>query len=169
LKKRLKLFDASVSKTMLWCTATWTLSAKEKRHLGAVQRNMLRRFVGPRRAPDDDWSTWAQRATHVTEERAQNAGVQYWLCVHLWPKWQWALRVAHMPEDRWARRLTFWRDSVWWVGQVRGASAYGVRPIRVHGNHTMRWEDDVRRFCDNAGLGCWQDAAEQEHVWACFE
>ena len=119
LKKRLKLFDASVSKSMLWCSATWTLTAKEKRHLRAVQRNMLRRFVGPRRSPEEDWITWVQRATHIAEKRARTAGIECWLSAHLFAKWQWASRVSHMPEERCAR-LTFWRDSAWWVGQVRG-------------------------------------------------
>ena len=169
LKKRCLLFNATVSKSLLWCSATWTLTAKEKRHLRAVQRTMLRKFAGPRRGPEEEYITWIKRATKVAENRARQCGVQCWLKSHLLEKWRWAGGIVAMGSERWAQRLTFWRDSLWWSTQQRGTSAYDVRPMRRHGNHTMRWEDEIRRFCDQMGLGHWRDAAENRCIWESFE
>ena len=169
MKKRLLLFNASVSKSMLWCSGTWTLTAKEKRHLRAVQRNMLRKFAGPKRAPEEEWVPWIKRATKIAEERAREVGVECWLISHLRAKWRWAGRLARTDIERWSQRLTFWRDSAWWGTQERGASAYGRRPLRKRGNHTMRWENEIRRFSCEAGLGDWRDAAQQADVWSSLE
>jgi len=100
LKKRLLLFNASVSKSMLWCSGTWTLTAKEKRHLRAVQRNMLRKFAGPKRAPEEEWVPWIKRATKIAEERAREVGVECWLISHLRGKWRWAGRLVHTDIER---------------------------------------------------------------------
>ena len=64
-------------------------------------------------------------------------GVQCWLRQHLRMKWQWAGRIANMNEERWAKRVTLWRDS---VGQTE-ASSERDRPLRVRPGNRMRWED----------------------------
>ena len=52
--KRLKLCDATVSKTVLWCSESWSLIVKEKRLLRSTWRKMLRKIIGPRRMQDED-------------------------------------------------------------------------------------------------------------------
>ena len=134
-----------------------------------MQRIMLRKFVGPRRRPEEDYLTWIKRATKIAEGRAQQCGVHCWLKAHLQEKWRWAGSIVAMGSERWAQRLTFWRDSLWWSTQQQGTSAYDVRPMRAHGNHAMRWEDEVRRFCGQVGLGHWREAAENQSIWKSFE
>ena len=79
LNRRLRLFDSTVSKTMLWCCESWTLTVDEKRMLLTTQRAMLRRFAATRRRPEQDFITWVQEATNQAENRARNAGVMSWL------------------------------------------------------------------------------------------
>ena len=55
------------------------------------------------------------------------------------------------------------------AGQEQGSSAYGVRPMRTNGNHTMRWESEIRHFCTDMGLGHWRVVAENDHIWQSFE
>ena len=80
-------------------------------------------------------------------------------------KWKWAGKSAQMGEERLARRATFWRDSEWWRDQPRGASAYGVRPMRARPGHFLRWEDDVRKFADYNGWDTWQSVASDNGIW----
>ena len=55
LHRRLRLFDSTVSKTMLWCCESWALTSEEKRMLLTTQRAMLRCFAATRRRPDQDY------------------------------------------------------------------------------------------------------------------
>jgi len=86
LKKRVQLFQAIVSQSALWCCESWTLSVAQKRHLRAVQRNLLRRFVGPRRKPNEDYLTWIRRATPIADALARQAGCECWLKQYLQQK-----------------------------------------------------------------------------------
>ena len=83
LKRRLQLFEATVTQTMLWCAESWTRTVAQKRHLRTVQRNMLRRFAGPRRRPDEEYFNCIRRATKESEEKAREVGVDCWLKQYL--------------------------------------------------------------------------------------
>ena len=99
LRKRLQLFQATVSQSALWCCDSWTLTAAQKRHLRAVQRNLLRRFAGPRRKPDEDYLTWIRRATLIVDRNARDAGCECWLKQYLTKKWHWAGKIARMSPE----------------------------------------------------------------------
>ena len=111
--EQIQLFEGSVSKTALWCSESWTSTTEQKRHLRAVQRSMLRRMVGPGRKPDEEYIPWIKRSTKLAGERARDAGVDCWLKQQLRLKWNWAGTIANMTDERWAKRVTFWRDSKW--------------------------------------------------------
>ena len=51
LSQKLRVFDASVTQTVLWCSESWLLTVKEKRLLVTTQNRMLRRIAGPGRRP----------------------------------------------------------------------------------------------------------------------
>lgn len=61
LKQRLRLFDASVSKSILRGLESWALTVAERRRLRPVRRSMLRRFATRRRQRDEDWIQWIRR------------------------------------------------------------------------------------------------------------
>jgi hypothetical protein len=165
MKKRFRLFEASVSKSALWCADSWTLTVKQKRHLRAVQRAMLRRMVGPGRKPNEEYIPWIKRTTHIAEDRAREAGVKCWLRQHLRLKWQWAGKIASMSEERWAYRLTAWRDSTW-------QSEHGTatdRPSRSRPGNRLRWEDDLRKYAASKGLDAWRTTAQTSATWHAHE
>ena len=141
----------------------------QKRHLRAVQRNMLRRFAGPRRQTDEDYLTWVRRATKEADKNARDAGVECWLRQYLHKKFAWAGRLTNMDEERLAKRAAQWRDSDWWKHQPRGASAYGFRPMRARPGNILRWEDDLRKFAESVAWESWQSKARSaETDWADF-
>ena len=63
LSRRLKLFDACVSQTVLWCCESWLVTADEKHHLQSVQNEMFRKMLGSRRRPNEDWVDRVIRTT----------------------------------------------------------------------------------------------------------
>ena len=167
LKRRLQLFEATVTQTMLWCAESWTLTVAQKRHLRTVQRNMLRRFAGPRRRPDEEYLNWIRRATKESEEKAREVGVDCWLKQYLKKTFEWAGKKCHMSEERLAKRVTLWRDSEWLQDQLKGASAYGARPLRARPGNILRWDDDFRKFANTQNLQNLQTKANTEE-WSAF-
>ena len=169
LKKRLELLQSTVAMTLLWCAETWALTVKQKRHLRAVQRSMLRKVMGIRRQPEEEYIQWIRRATKTAEQEARKAGVKCWLSMHLVSKWRWGGTLANFSQDRWAARTTFWRDSEWWSYQPRGGSSYGARPIRARPGNMLRWECDLRKFAAQVGWNFWQIAAKSSVEWQAQE
>jgi hypothetical protein len=164
IKQRLKLFDATVSKIVLWCCESWALTKKQTRRLRATRRAMLRRIFGPRRQPEEDYVHWIRAATRRVEELAENAGAGCWLKQYLHSKWLWAGKVACTSEDRIAYRTSMWRDSDWCSKQGTNRTIMRGRP----GNR-RRWEDDLRRYASSQNWDCWKAMAVTD-VWpACSE
>ena len=83
---------------MLWGSESWTLTVAEKLKFRGVERSMLRRFAGPRRAPEEEWLTWIKRATKAAVQAADKAGIKSWVYQHARVKWNWAGHVARMEE-----------------------------------------------------------------------
>ena len=153
LLKRLGLFDATVSKTILWCHESWTLTMAEKSRLTAIQNAMLRQIVGLKRAPNEDWVAWVKRSTRAAKSKSQAAGVRPWVEEHLRGKWSWAGHVARMPSKRWPLKLTSWRDSRWNLGQAGQAN----RILRPRPGRQFRWEDEICQSAAHSGWTHWQN------------
>ena len=75
-RKRLLLFESTVSKTALWCAESWKLTVAQMRKLRSTQRRMFRTMVGPRRRPEEDHVSWIKRATAIADRTARSAGVR---------------------------------------------------------------------------------------------
>ena len=164
--KRLKLFDATVSKTILWCSESWKLTVAQKRKLRSVQRSMLRRMVGPGRRPDEDYISWIRRATRTADHRAREAGVACWTESFLRSKWRWAGKIANMSPERWAKKTTDWRNHDWWSNQSRGTLTC---PTRSRPGRFVRWEDDIVSFGKDKGWASWSEMAKLPETWQTFE
>ena len=113
VKKRLKLFDATVGTSALWCAESWTLREQDCRFLRTAQNKMLRRIVQVRMSPQEDYVSWIQRATRRARKVAADSGVKFWDKRHLELKWFWAGHVARRSACEWLWRVTFWRDHNW--------------------------------------------------------
>ena len=164
LQKRLQLFDASVSQTLLWCCDSWLITQREKQLLKTTQHAMLRRIAGPRRHPSEDWLDWIRRSTRKAVTSARDCGVRMWHEAHLQSKWKWAGHVTRMSADRVARRSTEWRDSTWQAAELNLPPRLRLR--RPGRTHWFRWEDELRRYAEHMRWQSWQSVAHNLEVWA---
>ena len=160
LSQKLRVFDASVTQTVLWCSESWLLTVKEKRLLVTTQNRMLRRIAGPGRRPEEPWVDWIRRSTRAARKHAEHAGIRFWLDSHLKAKWCWAGHVARMQPARLACRSLKWRDSAWWKTEVQGFPT-SLRMHRPHRTRWFRWEDDLKRYASDSGWESWQTVAQQ--------
>ena len=163
--QKLKVFDGSVTQTVLWCCESWLLTKNEKRLLESAQNNMLRRIAGPRRRPEEQWIDWIKRSTRAARKSAKTAGIRFWLEAHLKAKWTWAGHVLRMDPLRLACRSTQWRDSVWWTAEQALPSS--LRMHRPHRTRWFRWEDELRRYAADRCWSSWQSVAQHRDVHGC--
>ena len=161
LKRRLKIFDATVGSCVLWCTESWTPRQEELRELSSAQRSMLRKVHGLRRTPEESWVQWLQRSTGHIESIATSVGVRTWTSSHFQKKWQWAGHVARRPENCWLKRTTSWRDSRWQsvVGNLVD------RPLRPSKRRWMKWESSVHSYRVSTGGPHWTETALSKDSW----
>ena len=157
LRKSLLIFRSDVVQSLLWCCESWTLTVAECKRLQAVERSMLRKFLGPRRQSGEDYLDWIVHATRAVE--AIMADMDMLPAVHLClqRKWIWAGCIARYPAQRWIRRVTSWRDSRWW----REHEHNHLTPSRFGRTHWHRWEDSLRKFADERGWSSWQSMASE--------
>jgi len=160
IKRRLRLFEGTVTKTALWCCETWNLSRQQLRYLDTTRNAMLRLIVVTGRLPDEDWVSWVQRSTRHARAIATEAGLTSWPIAHLQQKWVWAGKVARMSADSLPYRVTFWRDVEW----QRGAT-HSDRPKRPQRGKPFRWEDGIQKFALFLGWRSWRAAAQDETTW----
>ena len=152
----------------MWASESWTLTKRQKQRLRAVQRNMLRRFAAPRRAPGEDWVSWIRMATRQAEAVACEAGMSVWANDHLRAKWRWAGHVARMSVDRthWLPyRATIWKNAAWRSFQTSNLPGYAARIVRSRPGRWRRWEDEIHNFCSTA-LVSWKDLALDRDDWS---
>ena len=162
LKQRIRLFDATVSSCVLWCCQSWAIRSEESRLLSSARRAMLRRMLGARRAPEEDYVEWIQRSTHKAERIAEQVGARIWEKAHWSSKWAWAGHVVRRPAEAWVYRTTCWRDSRWQALVAQSS----LRPLRPARRRWTRWEDMVVQFCKKTGLGEWTELAHDRASWA---
>ena len=67
LRKRLRLFGATVSRSFLYAAGTWTLTEERARKIRTAQRRMLRAMLGQGRQVDE------KKAAKVTRKAAKGA------------------------------------------------------------------------------------------------
>lgn len=152
LKRRFLLFESVVGNSMLWCCESWTLTAAEKQKITSTHRAMLRRFASSRKSPTEDAIEWIQRATHQAEQRLATVGLEPWLDKYLRKKWYWAGHVSRMSPDRWAQRVTTWRNHDWWT--VEKTMLH--RPVHAQvGAQPLKWETDLVRFARQRHRHSW--------------
>ena len=164
VSKRLRLFDMSVSQTALWCNESWLLTRREKSRLPSTQNYMLRRIAGPRRKPEEPWVDWVKRSTRSAKTVAKHTGIRFWADEHPRCKWRWAGHVLRMESNRLARPATLWRDSVWWQIDVAW-NGPSLCQRRVGRRRWFRWEDELRQYMQQNGLGDWKSMAQDRNEW----
>ena len=187
LKTRLRLFNSTVTSTMLYGSGTWTMTATRERKLRTAQRRMLRWMLGsfwqrPRSSnassdssvsepdwenqkadeatqkPDEEtWVDWIRRCTHNVETHMESLRIDDWVSGQRRRKWRLAGHTARRDDGRWS------------------TAVLGLKPemgSRSRGHPTKRWADDLDCFFgERFGLlrGLWRDAAQDREHWASLE
>ena len=166
LNDRLRLFNGTVTPTILYGSETWTMTKEIEQRIRATQRQMLRMIVRiPRRVMEpsaesaasdvtseeadenidisietevelEPWSEWIQRATHEAENRMKRLNFEDWISLQRRRKWKWAQKVATSTGDSWIL------DAVTWDPYPRLSTAASRRV----GRPTKRWTDDLREY-----------------------
>ena len=145
LHSRLRLFNGTVTPSVMYGSASWTLTKDMVSTLKRTQRRMIRLIVGTprRRAPTPDdidgeepWVDFIKRATQTAEALAQRASVDDWAELYYARKWRWAHRVATQEGDRWSALVTDWDP----------ASHDKRNAHRRHAGLRKRWNDDINEY-----------------------
>ena len=124
LHTRLRLFDGTITPTVLYACTSWTLTNDLLTILQRTQRRMLRLILGaPRRTTQppqqqdgtsqqetiEPWTTFIQRTTRIAEATMSRHNIAPWTTTYYKRKWRWAMRLATLPDDRWGKLITDWK------------------------------------------------------------
>ena len=161
LDRRLKLFEAVVTPTVLYASGCWTMTAERENRLKVARRRMLRkigqvprwRICGEDGGPED-WVSYIVRSTYFVEEKGAKAGVADWVKEQRRRKWRWAGHVARLGDRRWTKLALDWMPS----------------GVRRQGRPTTRWEDTLKRFEEEHLNGQrWDAVAKDRSAWKNLE
>ena len=120
IKHRIKLFDATVTATVLYGSGTWVMTKEREQTLQTNMRRMLRKMHGcPRKLVDDGqmgetWVEWIVRATHKVKDIMQSLNVIGWVEVQRLRINQSAETVRGCTDGRWSTRLLHWQPKNGW-------------------------------------------------------
>ena len=135
LKLRLKLFDATVSPSLLFGLSTLPILQSNMEKILVCQRKMLRKIVGWIWHPGDEWEV----VMHNMKIKVQNAMRQYF--VKPWDERIQSMRVkyfsrlAGMGDERWGKLSLDWEPK-----KVNDFSQDYVAH-RFPGRPRLRWND----------------------------
>jgi hypothetical protein len=158
LRRRLRLFDATVGGSVCWCCESWAPKCAELRQVEVVQRSMLRKIVGMRRDTEETWVDWICRTTRKTLAIAVNFGVRNWKNNHLRSKWLWAGHVARSDPRGWLHLASFWRGRSW---QIINYDMGSYRLLRPSNSRRVRWEDPIFQYRKD-----WEALAPDRLEWS---
>ena len=160
LEKRLRLFTSMIQPSLLYGSASWTLTRAREAFIKTTQRKMMRAIIGTRRIVRDGdlegYVDWIVRSTSVAEEAMRKFGVPDWVEEAHKRKFRWAGQVARCTDRRWTREVLEW-------------SATGSRR---RGRPVMRWTDSLNKFFQQPSLSsalCWITIASDEDSWHSLE
>ena len=132
--KRMKLFDATISPTVLYGSGSWAMTIERKRRLRTTQRKMIRAMNRSRsqhlRSTTEDYIAWITTSTKAAVELMTKYGIQDWVARQAAAQWTWAGRVARLQDGRWTKEVPEW-DTV---------------ASRKQGRPEKRWIDDINTF-----------------------
>ena len=67
-----------------------------------------------------------------------------------------------MRPSSWAWRVTTWRDAEWSAACRQSGSSQIMRPSK---RPWMKWENPLRRFARDEGMGSWMNLARDRGEW----
>ena len=132
IDNRVKLFNATVTPTVLYGCGTWAMTTAREDKLRTAQRRMLRMMLGRARqvvnvsdsttdssysdnggdAEEtqeeplvESWVAWVKRVTEEAENILKKLDIPDWVQLQRRTKWTWAGHVARYRDGRWTRNI----------------------------------------------------------------
>ena len=140
LALRLKLFDAVVTPSALFCIHVLPLTKSQRSSIGACQRRMIRSICGWRRIADEDWSETMRRMKHRVQIGMQLHYVRGWEEQILRSQWSYAVYLSQ------CQQTTPWCVTTHWNISHQYDPHLPHQPRRLPGRPRKRWDDDLRHF-----------------------
>ena len=166
LTHRLRLFDSTVTPSVLYGCESWTMTAEHQHRLRKTQRHMLRLILQTRRrrmrqdectdtssssslescdvasSPGDaddleSWVEFIKRTTREAEIWLDKLEMKSWLETQRIRLHRWAGHVARRRDGRWSNLILDWQPE---PGTRQGGTGRGRRQARP----VKRWDDDLR-------------------------
>ena len=191
IKWRLRLFDATVSASVLYGSSCWTMTSDREQRLRTAQRRMLRLTVGSRRVPKTATATRSDSSSDTTtsvEEIGSEEEDEQVLVGETWVEWlirttsiaEDALKRARIPDWITEQRRRLWRFAGHTARRQDGRWNRLLlewkprRACRLPWRPTTRWSDQIDKYRSvhkvEAGgwIGCAQDRRRWEQCEAEF-
>ena len=140
LGKRLQFFDACVTTTILFSLHTLPLTRKKVEELDRLQKKMLRRIIGWRRAPNEEWHETMRRMSLRLEHAQSLYYCEEWSTRYARNLWRYADYLVHHNHSHWAKLMT------WGSRSMKEDPHALFAPHRYSGRPKTRWDDGLARF-----------------------
>ena len=141
--------------TALYGCSCWTLTKAMSDKLRSVRRKMLRKILGARKHPKEDWVEYFSRTTRYMEGFAKELGYESWEFLQRKRTFRFEGRVARCNDGRWSRRL------LGWTPWFRTGATFG----RNVGRPVATWANDLDKFAGSD----WAHTALNQTLWAILE
>ena len=181
LNARVRLFNTTITPTVLYGSNSWTMTKAHITKLQRAQRRMMLLIVGtPRRrtttsaylhdnhhtttdTTTEPWPEYIRRATDIAERQLRTLNIECWTTTYWRRKWRWAARVATQDCTRWSRRVIHWEPQ---HTEKRQTARRQARPHK-------RWDDDITTFIHNlpqhTTTSQWSQLARDAITWQALE
>ena len=159
--EKLKAMLALVRPAALWACSTWPVNDALLRGINTVQLQLLRKALGGRRRPGEEWVEWNQRTLRLARLhlRRKSAGGR-WSTFVLGTIWQLHGHAARRESP--LKEILIWRNMNWWRQQQN---------LRGGARHARRFCPalDVERHITNVAGDDWVTAAQDRSHWKSLE
>ena len=182
LRTRLRLFDGTITPTVLYACTSWTLTDDLATTLQRTQRRMLRLIVGtPRRNHQPSRCTNEQATMHPSATTGTHELLADTNKDDLEPWVDFIKRATHIAEAtiskqnisqwttaylrrkwRWAQRLTTVPDNRWCrlITKWKPTTTEHRPVYRRQGRPRKRWRDDIDDYFDKIGTNNWYETGK---------
>ena len=174
LMQRLRLFDAVVSSSVLYGSATWTMLREHELSVQTCQRRMLRYIVcakwsgqaegtesvdqlNSRETIDEQYWDYLSRTAHEIDVQMARSGIESWVMQQRRRLFRWAGQVSRAIDGRWSRRAMDWDPRFDGENFLRHAA-------RDQGRPEKKWTDQMGKFNKD-----WRTLAANENQWMSLE
>lgn len=158
LKLRLRFFDTVISPAILFGLASLPLVASQLHRINIVQRRMLRSIVGWVALDGNDWRTVMRRMNDRLQAALELYPVCAWSDSLFKRQYRFAAHVAG--SNSWPGFAALWEPCENW------RENFHTIPSRARGRPQQRWDDMLRKFCENIfGESLWFHHARQSVTW----